>query len=345
MVYIGDSVSESIATHFNAIIAPSYPAINFQSCAGRGMVGAACIAGARASSLNLDGVNLVNSLPETPAAAVVKLGYNDDPATFNTELQQMISALTIRGVARMIFINLSTRSTTRNYALANEALAAAAASNPAITVLDWNSYISQQNRWRLIDNDSLCCGVHLNTSGRVEFAMWLREQLDSLRAQGLLPVTAAGGVLVGLPLRPNHRGSMVTAAQKRLNTVLKLRPKKRITVDGVYGKSTRQMVRRFQNGVGLPATGIIDRATWEALGLTQRPALASLRKGTKHPSVRLAHRSLNKVLKMRLPVTDTYSSSTVAAVRTFQKRTGLRANGRVNGPTWTMLMAVAARAK
>jgi peptidoglycan hydrolase-like protein with peptidoglycan-binding domain len=245
----------------------------------------------------------------------------------------------------MIFINLSTRSTTRNYALANEALIAAAASNPAITVLDWNAFVSQQHRWRLFDNDSLCCGVHLNASGRVEFAMWLREQLDSLRSQGLLPVTAAGGTLVGLPLRSNHRGSMVTAAQGRLNTVLKLRPKKRIKVDGIYGKSTRQMVRRFQTRSGLPATGVIDRATWEALGLTQRPALASLRKGTKHPSVRIAHRSLNKVLKTNLRVTDTYSSSTVAAVRTFQQRTGLRVNGRRNGPTWTMLMATAARTK
>jgi len=345
MVYIGDSVSESIATQFNAVIAPSYPAINFQSCAGRGMVGAACIAGARATSLNLDGVNVVNSLPETPAAAIIKLGYNDDPATFNTELQQMISALTIRGVARMIFINLSTRSTTRNYALANEALAAAAATNPAITILDWNSFVTQQNRWRLFDNDSLCCGVHLNTSGRVEFAMWLREQLDSLRSQGLLPVTAAGGTLVGLPLRPNHRGSMVTAAQRRLNSVLKLRPKKRITVDGIYGKSTRTMVRQFQTNSGLPATGIIDRATWEALGLAQRPRLASLDKGTKHPSVRIVHRSLNKVLKTKLPITDTYSSSTVAAVRTFQQRTGLRVNGRLNSQTWTMLMATAARTK
>jgi SpoIID/LytB domain protein len=345
MVYIGDSVSESIASQFSAVISPSYPSVNFQACAGRGMVGAACIAGARASSLNLDGVNVVNALPETPAAAIIKLGYNDDPATFNTELQQMISTLTIRGVARMIFINLSTRSTTRNYALANEALNAAAASNPAITVLDWNAFVSQQHRWRLFDNDSLCCGVHLNASGRVEFAMWLREQLDSLRSQGLLPVTAAGGTLVGLPLRSNHRGSMVTAAQRRLNTVLKLRPKKRIKVDGIYGKSTRQMVRRFQTRSGLPATGVIDRATWEALGLAQRPALASLRKGTKHPSVRIAHRSLNKVLKTNLRVTDTYSSSTVAAVRTFQQRTGLRVNGRLNGPTWTMLMATAARTK
>jgi SpoIID/LytB domain protein len=345
MVLIGDSVTESIATQFNAVIAPSYPSIEFQACAGRGMVGAACIAGARASSLNLDGVNVVNALSDTPAAAIVKLGYNDDPATFNTELQQMISALTIRGVSRMIFINLSTRSTTRNYALANDALNAAAASNPAITVLDWNGFVSQPHRWRLIDNDSLCCGVHLNISGRAEFAIWLREQLDSLRNQGLLPITAAGGVMVGLPLRANQRGSMVTATQKRLNNVLKLRPKKRIQVDGVYGKSTRQMVRRFQTRSGLPVTGVVDRATWEALGLSNRPALASLRRGAKHPSVRVVHRSLNKVLKTRLAVTDTYSWSTESAVRTFQQRTGLRATGRVNGPTWTMLMATAARTK
>jgi len=342
---VGDSVTESIIPEFNAVIAPSYPSINVQACAGRGMVGAACIAGARASSLNLDGVSVVNA-SEPPAAAIIKLGYNDDPATFNSELQQMISALTIRGVSRMIFINLSTRSTTRNYALANQALQTAAATNPAITVLDWNGFASQQHRWRLFDNDSLCCGVHLNRTGRVEYAMWLREQLDSLRNQGLLPTTAnTARVLPGLPLRPGHRGHMVTAVQRRLNTVLKLRPKRRVVVDGVYGKSTRLTVRRFQTRNGLPVTGRIDRATWEALGFAQRPALASLRVGTKHPSVRMAHSSLNKVLKTRLPNSDVYSSATVSAVRTFQQRTGLRVTGRLTSTTWTMLMATAARTK
>ena len=345
VLYVGDSVSESISTEFQAVIAPSYPSINFQACSGRGMVGASCLAGASAASMNLDGVNLVNAV-ETPAAVIVKLGYNDDPATFNSELQQMISTLTIRGVPRMIFINLSTRSTTRNYALANQALASAAATNPSVTVLDWNAHAIQQNRWRLFDNDSLCCGVHLNRSGQVEFAIWLREQLDSLRTQGLLPVTASpGGVMVGLPLRMTHRGHMVKAAQNQLNKVMKLRPKKRIKVDGVYGKSTRLTVRRFQRRAGLPVTGVIDRPTWEALGLARRKPLASLRKGTTHPSVRTVNASLNKVLKTRLPKSRTYSSATEAAVRTFQKRTGLRVNGRMTAQTWTMLMATAARTK
>ena len=345
MLYVGDSVTESVANEFQAVIAPSYPSINLQACAGRGMVGAACIAGASAASLNLDGLSLVNAV-ETPAAVIVKLGYNDDPATFNSELQQMITALTIRGVPRMIFVNLSTRSTTRNYSLANQALASAAATNPAITVLDWNGYVSQQPRWRLFDDESLCCGVHLNRSGQVEYAMWLREQLDALRAQGLLPVTASpGGVMVGLPLRMGHRGHMVKAVQNQINKVLKLRPKKQIRADGVYGKSTRLAVRTFQTRTGLPVTGIIDRATWEALGLSQRPALTTLRSGTKHPSVKVAHAALNKVLKTRLPKTDTYTSASESAVRTFQKRTGLRANGRMNAQTWTMLMATSARMK
>ena len=345
VLFIGDSVTESIVTEFNAVIAPSYPSINLQACAGRGMVGAACIAGAKAASPNLDGVSVVNAF-DTPAAAIIKLGYNDDPATFNSELQQMISALTVRGVVRMIFINLSTRSTTRNYALANQAINVAAATNPAITVLDWNSYATQGSNWRLFDNGSLCCGIHLNRSGRTEYALWLRDQLDALRNQGILPATASGAaVMPGLPLRVGHKGHMVTAVQRRLNTVLKLKPKRKVQVDGAYGKTTRLTVRRFQNRVGLPATGAIDRATWEALGLAQRPALSSLRKGSKHPSVRLVHTSLNKVLKTKLPKSDVYSSSTVAAVRTFQQRTGLRVNGRINGPTWTMLMATAARTK
>jgi len=33
-------------------------------------------------------------------------------------------------------------------------------------------------------------------------------------------------------------------------------------VDGVYGESTANAVRKFQNIFGLPQTGIVDYPTW-----------------------------------------------------------------------------------
>ena len=37
ILFIGDSVAESIASEFAAIVTPAYPTMNFQACAGRGM--------------------------------------------------------------------------------------------------------------------------------------------------------------------------------------------------------------------------------------------------------------------------------------------------------------------
>ena len=36
---------------------------------------------------------------------------------------------------------------------------------------------------------------------------------------------------------------------------------------GVFGDSTADAVRRFQTKRGLPATGVVDQATWRTLGL------------------------------------------------------------------------------
>ena len=36
---------------------------------------------------------------------------------------------------------------------------------------------------------------------------------------------------------------------------------------GVFGGSTADAVRGFQSRRGMPATGVVDQATWRALGL------------------------------------------------------------------------------
>ena len=35
--------------------------------------------------------------------------------------------------------------------------------------------------------------------------------------------------------------------------------------DGVYGERTLEAVMRFQREAGLPVTGVVDQATWDAL--------------------------------------------------------------------------------
>lgn len=344
ILYVGDSVSESITNEFAAVVTPSYPALTWHACAGRGFVGADCIASVAAPQIDTDGIGIVNSV-EAPAIAIVALGYNDDQNTVESEVQQMLSALTAKAVQRVIFVNLSTRSTTRTYARTNAALAAAAAANPSVTVLDWNAASGAANQWRWFDNTSLCCWVHLNASGQTEFALFLRAQLDDLRARGLLPAApAAIPVVPGLPLAAKNEGTMVRTVQLTLNKTLKLTGKKKLAADGQFGRGTAAAVSAFQATANLPATGTVDRATWDALGLGVRPELGVLRKGTKHPSVKTVQRALAKVLKTRITADGIYGNALVAHVKMFQKRAGLPQSGRVGPSTWSVLMATAARA-
>lgn len=343
ILFVGDSVAESIASEFATVVTPAYPAMNYQACAGRGMAGADCLFSVTTPQVDLDGVGIVNSL-ETPAIAVVALGYNDDPNTIETEVQQMMSALTAKAIQRIIFVNLSTRSTSRNYARVNVALQAATA-NPAVTVLDWNAASSAANQWRWFDNASLCCWVHLNTTGQAEFALFLRGQLDALRNQGLLPTTAiAAPVIPGLPLQVKHKGVMVQSIQKKLNAVLLLKKGRRLATDGDFGKGTASAVKTFQTQANLPVTGTVDRATWDAIGFAGRIDLAVLKVGSRHPAVSSIQRALAKVLKKKISPTGQFTVSLANDVKTFQKRAKLKVSGRVGPSTWTSLMATAARA-
>jgi peptidoglycan hydrolase-like protein with peptidoglycan-binding domain len=254
--------------------------------------------------------------------------------------------LTSKAVQRIIFVNMSTRATSRNYAASNAALQAAAAANPAITIFDWNAASSAQPQWRWFDNTSLCCWVHLSNSGQTEFALFLRAQLDALRAQNLLPLTApAAPVIHGLPLAQKHKGPMVTTVQKTLNAAMSLKGSKRLATDGDFGPGTAKAVKAFQVKMNLPPTGTVDRSTWEAMGLGGRTDLAVLQVGSKHPSVATLQRALARVLRKKISVTGQFTWSLANDVKTYQRRAKIRPSGKVGPSTWSSLMAAAALAK
>ena len=342
ILFVGDSVGESTTTEFASIVSPAFSVMNYQSCAGRGMSGAGCLFTVVAPQVNTDGVGVINAF-DAPAVAIIELGYNDDPATFEGKVQQMLSALMSKAVQRVIFVNMSTRSTTRNYAKSNAVLAAAAANNPGVTVFDWNTASSAANQWRWFDNSSLCCFVHLSTSGQAEFALFLRQQLDAMRALGNLPTIApVAPLMLGLPLGPKNAGVMVTVVQKKLNLSLHRSGKSRIATDGQFGPGTTRAVKAFQTASQLPVTGIVDRATWDALGLAGRMDLAVLKVGSRHPSVTSLQQALAKVLKKKIISTGIFTSALANDVKLFQKRVKLPINGRVGPTTWKVLTASAA---
>lgn len=54
----------------------------------------------------------------------------------------------------------------------------------------------------------------------------------------------------------------VTVLQQRLASL-----GYQVTADGSFGPGTKAAVIQFQTSKGLPATGVVDAATWQALGV------------------------------------------------------------------------------
>lgn len=74
------------------------------------------------------------------------------------------------------------------------------------------------------------------------------------------------GVPVSYPnynLTLGTRGTPVRTIQRQLNTIATAYPLiPKVTVDGIYGPLTKRQVEVFQEVFGLPATGVVDFATW-----------------------------------------------------------------------------------
>jgi peptidoglycan hydrolase-like protein with peptidoglycan-binding domain len=334
-LFIGDSVGESIRAEFNAVVTPAYPSMNYQALSNRCMVGPSCVPAAIGLP---DAPAIINSLtPEQyPDIAVIQLGYNDDPNTLQSDVDQVVNALNARGIQRVVFINLSTRRTSRNYALSNAVLANAATSYPNVSVLDWNAASSAPTQGRWFRDD-----IHLTNTGRAQFALFIRNQLDALRANGLIASGIATIVPLGVPMARGDRGNNVKLLQTQLNTYFKLPKKKRIVVDGVFGKGTASWVTQLETNNGLPVDGIADDAVLAVLSID--PSTITLKLGTKHATVATAQTALARVLKVKVKADGVFGPGTVRLVKRFQKTVGLKQSGVINRETWLALLSASSQ--
>jgi len=334
-LFIGDSVGESIRAEFNAVVTPAYPSMNYQALSNRCMVGPSCVAAAVGLP---DAPAIINSLtPEQyPNIAIIQLGYNDDPNTLQSDVDQVVNALNARGIQRVVFVNLSTRRTSRNYALSNAVLANAATSYPNVSVLDWNAASSAPTQGRWFRDD-----IHLTNTGRAQFALFIRNQLDALRANGLIASGIATIVPLGVPMARGDRGNNVKLLQTQLNTYFKLPKKKRIVIDGVFGKGTASWVTQLETNNGLPVDGIADDAVLAVLSID--PSTITLKLGTKHATVATAQTALARVLKVKVKVDGVFGPGTVRLVKRFQKTVGLKQSGVINRETWLALLSASSQ--
>ena len=132
----------------------------------------------------------------------------------------------------------------------------------------------------------------------------------------------------------------------------------RIIPDGIYGPETMAAVTTFQRNHGLPATGVTNQGTWEAIVEEYDAALISrssawplniilnpgqiIRRGERHPNVYL-------IQGMLAVLSDTYGSisapaltgllddATADALASFQQLSGLPMTGQLDKHTWKHL--------
>ena len=334
-LFIGDSVGESISSAFAAVITPAYPTMNYQALSNRCMVGPSCVA---ASVGQPDALGVINALApdKYPNIAIVQLGYNDDPNTLQQDVDQVVNALNARGVQRIVFINLSTRRTSRDYSLSNAVLANAANVYPNVTVLDWNTASSAPSQSRWFSDD-----VHLTNTGKAEFTLFIRAQLDALRAQGIITSGVATILPLGTPMAQGNRGDNVKALQTALNAYLKLPKKKRIAVDGMYGKGTVRAVQTVETNNALEVDGAADDVVLALLGIDGSTIV--LKQGARHASVKTAQTALRRVMNVKLRADGDYGPATTRLVKRFQKSIGFKQTGAINYQTWIALLSASAQ--
>ncbi len=86
---------------------------------------------------------------------------------------------------------------------------------------------------------------------------------DSIYINTAVEISGVPSSWPGYDLNQGTRGPKVQQMQEQLNVIAGSYPAlPRIAADGIYGPMTEAAVRKFQSIFGLPATGVVDYATW-----------------------------------------------------------------------------------
>lgn len=123
-------------------------------------------------------------------------------------------------------------------------------------------------------------------------------------------------------------GERVYAVQYLLN----YRTSARLRVDGKFGLATQAAVKSFQRKAHLTADGIVGNATWTRL-------IVTLAKGSRGDAVRAVQHNLRYAYGYKsVSVDGVFGTKTLNAVKAFQKKYKLKADGIVGGTTWNTLV-------
>lgn len=128
--------------------------------------------------------------------------------------------------------------------------------------------------------------------------------------------------------------------------------------DGIYGSQTTAAVSAFQRSRGLPGTGVVDQATWDAIVAAYEPALVLVGEaepiavvfepnqvimaGQRHPNLYLAQGMLAVLSQVygsipRPGLTGVLDLPTGESISSFQRLNDLPETGELDRITWKRL--------
>ncbi|AFZ03373.1 peptidoglycan-binding domain-containing protein [Calothrix sp. PCC 6303] len=113
-----------------------------------------------------------------------------------------------------------------------------------------------------------------------------------------------------------------------------------VFIDGVFGDDTEAAVKAFQRQRFLKIDGVVGDVTWQVLYRVSSGNLPILRKGSKGELVSRVQQRLIISGDYKGNIDGDFGISTETAVKTFQKRTKLSADGEIGDRTWTELTKI-----
>lgn len=206
----------------------------------------------------------------------------------------------------------------------------------------------------------------LNQTGIVDKATWYKIKQYYVGVKGLSDLVSEGVSIeeASVPyadvLRVGVEGVQVQTIQYYLNVLAYFNGNLIAPpIDGIYGESTAQAVRQYQQFYGLPVTGEVDLNTWVSITGTYTEILNSLPpeytegRAKLYPGYILSQgmsgedvRDLQTYLSVigqnigqipEIPVTGFFGSQTRNAVATFQRLYGIPVSGTVGPVTWNAI--------